>query len=226
MMVNASISSSSSPTLFIFLSNTLHISSCGENQKSSIINSYQVRKPSGKPKGELTFLYRFIEKVAGGFAAAPPVLPPVATKVEDDKPVTAFPANPMMAGPSSMYPPPPPVGYPPYPITEENAQYPPQPPLPGGYPRPPSGYGYPQPPPPSYGGYPQPPLPGYGYPQPPPPPPPGYGYPPQPVVQPPKKNKFGMGLGAGLLGGAIGGLLIGDMISDAGDCGFDGGFDF
>ncbi|CAI9765863.1 unnamed protein product [Fraxinus pennsylvanica] len=196
----------------------------GGDGKQQKFVSYQVRKPSGKPKGELTFSYRFNEKVAGGFAAAPPVLPPVATKVEDDKPVTAFPANPMMAGPSSMYPPPPPVGYPPYPTAGGNEQYPPQQPPPGGYPPPPPGYGYPQPPPPSYGGYPPPPPPGYGYPQ--PPPPPGYGYAPPVVQQPPKKNKFGMGLGAGLLGGAIGGLLIGDMISDAGDYGFDGGFDF
>ncbi|KAL2464049.1 Calcium-dependent lipid-binding (CaLB domain) family protein [Forsythia ovata] len=195
----------------------------GSDGKQQRFVSYQVRKPSGKPKGELTFAYKIGEKVAGGFASAPPVLTPGATKVYDDKPVTAFPANPMMEGPSSMYPPPPPGGYPPYPMAEGNAQYPPPPP-PGGYPPPPPGYGYPQPP--SYGGYPpQPPPPGYGYP---PPPPPGYGYAPPPVVQPqpPKKNKFGMGLGAGLLGGALGGLLIGDMISDGGDYGFDGGFDF
>ncbi|KHN26566.1 hypothetical protein glysoja_019805 [Glycine soja] len=84
----------------------------------------------------------------------------------------------------------------------------------------PYGTPYPPPPPPAAGyGYPQHQS-GYGYPQ-----QPGYGYPPQ--AQKPKKNKFGMGLGAGLLGGALGGMLIGDMVSDAADydAGYDAGFD-
>lgn len=213
------------------------------------IVSYQVKKPSGKPKGQLTFSYQFGEKTVGP-ASAPPYgsaypLAPQPGKVGTE-PVTAYPA-----GSSSAYPPqgayPPPAPYPaveggghypppapyhaaegsapypppaPYPAAEGSGQYPP----PAGYPPsggapPPAGYGY-QPPPQAYG-YPPPPPPGYGY-----PPQPGYGYPPPPVQKPPKKNKFGgMGLGAGLLGGAIGGLLIGDMISDASD--FDcGGFDF
>ncbi|KAK1318022.1 hypothetical protein QJS10_CPB04g00799 [Acorus calamus] len=89
-----------------------------------------------------------------------------------------------------------------------------------------SGAGYPT--------YPPPPQAGYGYPPPPPagypgyPPPAGYGgYP-----QPPRKNNFGIGLGAGLLGG----MLIGDVMSDASaydagydagayDAGYDAGFD-
>nr|GLL47841.1 protein SRC2-like [Ipomoea trifida] len=171
--------------------------------------NYQVKKPSGKPKGQLTFCYQFGEKSNGSapFAAV------AANKA--DEPVTAYPAfTPTFPGSSSVYSPgptPPPRNGP--------AAYPP----PGGYP--PAGYGYPPPPPAAYGsGYPHPPPPAYGY-----PPQPGYGYPP---VQPPKKNRFGLGLGAGLLGGALGGMLIGDAISDAGaydagyDDGFDAGFDF
>ncbi|KAM7488179.1 hypothetical protein LguiB_025663 [Lonicera macranthoides] len=168
---------------------------------------YQVRKPSGKAKGELNFSYKFGEKGK--------------TVAKSDEPVTAYPAGHPAAGSSSAYPPP-------YAATGSSGSYPPPssyPPQPGqGYPPPQPSYGYP-PPQPGYG-YPPPPQPGYGY-----PPQQGYGYPP---VQKPKKNKMGMGLGAGLLGGALGGLLIGDMISDAGSYdggyddggGFDGGFDF
>ncbi|KAL1806665.1 hypothetical protein ACET3Z_029733 [Daucus carota] len=187
----------------------------GSNKSVQFVR-YQVRKPSGKAKGELNFSYQFGEKVAASH------VPPQANHVtsKTDEPVTAYPAvAPMAAGTSSAYPPPvtaayPPVassGYPP-------AAYPPQ--QPGhGYPPQQPGYGYP------------PPQPGYGY----PPQQQGYGYPPQqgygygaPVQQPPKKNKFGGGgMGLGLLGGALGGLLIGDMISDVGsyDAGYDAGFD-
>ncbi|XVE82130.1 hypothetical protein DITRI_Ditri15bG0122200 [Diplodiscus trichospermus] len=169
--------------------------------------SYQVRKPSGRPEGTLSFSYRFGDKVSE----------PVKSEKSKggDQPVTAYPAPAHMAAGSSSAPYGGPGLYPP----------PPQP----------AGYGYPPPPPPvaaAYGGYPHqaPPPPGYGY----PPPPAGYGYPPPggygypPVQQPPKKNsKFGLGLGAGLLGGAVGGMLIGDMVSDAGayDAGYDAGFD-
>ncbi|KAL2229771.1 protein SRC2-like [Sesamum indicum] len=213
--------------------------------------SYQVRKPSGKPKGQLSFSYQFSEKTVGASAAPPhasaiPLAPPSGKA--DTEAVTAYPAGPSLAyPPPGAYPPlaPYPAGeggahYPPpapYPAAEGSGHYPPPAPYtkaegsghyppPGGYP--PAGGTYPPPPPGGYG-YPPPP-PGYGYPPPPPPgygypPQPGYGYPPQPPVQQAaKKNKFGMGLGAGLLGGAIGGLLVGDMISDAAD--FDGGFDF
>ncbi|KAL2530596.1 Calcium-dependent lipid-binding (CaLB domain) family protein [Forsythia ovata] len=170
--------------------------------------SYQVRKPNGQPKGQITFSYKFAEKVGGA-----------AAKI-DEEPVTAYPAM----GPSFAYPPPSLGVYPPFPVDQATGQYPPPvapgvypPPPPGEYP-PPPGYGYP--PPPSYGGYPPPPLPpGYGY-----SPQPGYGY-PGAQQRPQKKNNFGLGLGAGLLGGAMGGLLVGDVISDAGDFGFDGGFD-
>jgi len=193
--------------------------SAGDGKSMKFV-SYQVRKPSGKPKGEVSFSFKFswIEKVV-----VPEVSTAAAAKATNSssQPVTAYAAVPVV-GPSSVpyagpgsYPPPPP-GY--------------------EYPPPPPGYGYPPPPP--YGGYAPPPQPGYGYPPPPgygsqpaqggygyPPVQGGYGYPPQVQGQQPQKNKFGMGLGAGLLGGAIGGLLIGDMVSDAG---FDdgGGFDF
>ncbi|XP_058082332.1 uncharacterized protein LOC131230422 [Magnolia sinica] len=182
-------------------------SSKGEGPSRVHFVSYQVRKPSGKPKGVLNFSFKFGEKVSAPITAVPPT---AAAKVNE--PVTAYPAA---AGPSGY--PPPGAAYPP-----PAAAYPPPAaayPMQAGYgygghpPPPPAGYGYGYPPPPS----------GYGA-----PPPPGYGYPPQPMVAPPQqpKKKFGMGgmgLGAGLLGGALGGLLIGDMISDSN--GYDGGFD-
>ncbi|KAK3010488.1 hypothetical protein RJ639_012707 [Escallonia herrerae] len=180
----------------------------GEGQPLKFV-MYQVRKPSGKPKGVINFSYKFGEVFVGGKPAA---------KVPE--PVTAYPAPGPMAGTSSAYPPPqaymgqgpgpypPPAGYP-YPPPVAGYGYQPQPGY-GGYP--------PQQVPPGYGGYP----PQQGY-----PPQAGYGYPPvQQQQQAPKKNKFGLGLGAGLLGGALGGLLIGDMVSDGFDGGFDdGGFD-
>ncbi|KAJ6911835.1 protein SRC2-like [Populus alba x Populus x berolinensis] len=161
------------------------LDSAGDGKSMKFV-SYQVRKPSGKPKGEVSFSFKF-----SGISTA------AAAKATNSssQPVTAYAAVPVV-GPSSVpyagpgsYPPPPP-GY----------GYPPPPPY-GGYAPPPQpGYGYPPPP----GGYGYPPVQG------------GYGYPPQVQGQQPQKNKFGMGLGAGLLGGAIGGLLIGDMVSDAG----------
>ncbi|KAF7150521.1 hypothetical protein RHSIM_Rhsim02G0009700 [Rhododendron simsii] len=147
--------------------------------------TYQVRKPSGRPKGELNFSYKWGEKIVGAKIASAALPAMEVNKAQE--PVTAYPAQ---VGSSSAYPPPP-TGY---------AYQPP-----AGYPSASAaGYGYP--PPPQYGAYPQqPPPPGYGY----PPPQPGYGYPPvQQPQQPPKKNKMGLGLGAGLLGGALGGLLL------------------
>ncbi|XP_028783944.1 protein SRC2-like [Neltuma alba] len=167
--------------------------------KSAQFVSYQVRKPSGKPKGSLNFSYKFGEKVTAPVAA--PAGKAYPEGVSKGEPVMAYP--PSAAGSSSA-----------------PAYGAPYPPPHGAYPPPPpqyaAGYGYPPPPhqggyPPAYGGY--------------PPAQPGYGYPP--VQKPAKKNKFGMGLGAGLLGGALGGLLIGDMVSDAADydAGYDAGFD-
>ncbi|KAJ6725460.1 hypothetical protein OIU79_003770 [Salix purpurea] len=209
------------------------LDSAGDGKSMKFV-SYQVRKPSGKPKGEVSFSFKFseIEKVAVPEESA------AAAKATNSssQPVTAYADVPVVGSSSVPYAehPPVPPGY----------GYPPPPPY-GGYPPPPQpGYGYPPPPQPGYG-YPPPPQPGYGYPPPPQPgygypPPPGYGYqtaqggygypPPVQGKQPQKKSKFGMGLGAGLLGGAVGGLLIGDMVSDAAsyDAGFDGGggFDF
>lgn len=167
--------------------------------KSSQFVGYQVRKPSGKPKGSLNFSYKFGEKVA-----APATVASAPAAVSKDEPVMAYP--PPGVGSSSAAPA---LYAAPYP---KEHGYPPPPPTPQYA----AGYGYPPPQyqggyPPAYGGY--------------PPPQPGYGYPP--VQQPAKKNKFGMGLGAGLLGGALGGLLIGDMVSDASgyDAGYDAGFD-
>ncbi|KAL5541847.1 hypothetical protein UlMin_009557 [Ulmus minor] len=201
------------------------LDSAGDGKSFKFV-SYQVRKPSGKPKGELHFSYKFGDQVVGEAAA------PTINKAND--PVNAYPATTVAVEPSAplrprLYPslsreyatPPPPVagygGYPPppyggYPPQPPHSAYPPQPSH-GGYPPQPLGYGYPPPPPAP---------PGYGY-----PPAPGYGYPPPPVEQQPKKNnRFGMGLGAGLVGGMLGGLLIGDVVSDAAayDSGYDAGF--
>lgn len=193
--------------------------------------SYQIRKPSGKPKGQLTFSYQFSDKIISS----------VDAKV--DQPITACPAvNPApMVGSTSVYPPPPQQGptgpYPPPPAAYGYGGSGPTPPPPMAYPPQAAaggeygyGYGYPPQAAGPYGGYPPPPPQlQYGY-------PPqqggyGYGYPPVQQARPPKKNNnFGLGLGAGLLGGALGGMLIGDAISDAGgyDAGFGdvGGFDF
>ncbi|KAG8372954.1 hypothetical protein BUALT_Bualt12G0120800 [Buddleja alternifolia] len=128
--------------------------------------SYQVRKPSGKPKGQITFSYKFGEKPASD-----------AAEVCGESIVT-YP----VVDTSSVYPPTTLGGYPPppYPVVasaEGGGHYPPPP---GVYPPPPppAGYGYPPAPPPEYWYPPQPPPPEYGYP---PQPPPGYGYPPPSV---------------------------------------------
>ncbi|XP_057772264.1 protein SRC2-like [Salvia miltiorrhiza] len=90
--------------------------------------SYQVRKPSGKPKGQLTFSCKFSEKTAAA-SSAPPYPPAAAPAGKGD--FGTYTANP--AGTSSGYPPvgsyPPPAGYP---KTEGNGHYPPV----GSYPPP------------------------------------------------------------------------------------------
>ncbi|KAI4303193.1 hypothetical protein MLD38_038854 [Melastoma candidum] len=100
--------------------------------------TYQVRKPSGKPKGALYFSYKFGE----------------TEKIPYVDPAAAVAAVPVAypAGTSAAYPPPPPphpaYAYPaqPYPGNAYGG-YPPPPPQPGYvYPPPPqAGYGYPQP---------------------------------------------------------------------------------
>ncbi|KAB1214014.1 hypothetical protein CJ030_MR5G017277 [Morella rubra] len=167
------------------------LDSTGDGKSMQFVR-YQVTKPSGKPKGELYFSYKFSENVSSS--------EPLWQKTQAYEPVTAYPSAPVVE-PSAppydgLYPipdPPPPAGY----------SYAPPPPPP---PYQPYAYWYPPPPPPPGYGYPPPPPtpPGYGY-----PPPPGYAYPP--VQQPRKQNKFGMGLGAGVVGGLLGGLLLGDL---------------
>ncbi|CAJ2662128.1 unnamed protein product [Trifolium pratense] len=201
--------------------------------------SYQVRSSSGKAKGNLNLSYKLGEHVA-----APASLKSKKSEKHEavkgkQEPVMAYPPPGVAVGSSSVpygtpYPPPPQhggggggYGYPP--PAAAYGGYPPA--QSGGYPHAqgypptqPSGY------PPAQAGYGYPPQAGYGY----PPQQAGYGYPPQQQsgygysgAQKPKKNKFGMGLGAGLLGGALGGMLIGDMVSDAADydAGYDAGFD-
>ncbi|CAI8590093.1 unnamed protein product [Vicia faba] len=170
---------------------------------------YQVRTTSGKSKGTLNLSYKFGEHV-GAPAMKSEVKNEKVKGKHESEPVMAYPPPGVAAGSSSVpyagygYPPPQQAGYG-YPPQQQQQQ---------------PGYGYPPPQQPGYG-YPPQQQPGYGYP---PQQQPGYGY---PGAQKPKKNKFGMGLGAGLLGGALGGMLIGDMVSDAGayDAGYDDGFD-
>ncbi|CAJ1963427.1 unnamed protein product [Sphenostylis stenocarpa] len=166
--------------------------------------TYKVMKSAGKSKGSLNLSYKLAQNASARFAAK------AAAPKAETEPVMAYPPQPS-AGSSSV-----PYGtsHPPPQYAASGYGYPTQQPY-GGYPPAQPAYGYP--PQQAYGGYP--PQPGYGYPQ-----QPGYGY---PQAQKPKKNKFGMGLGAGLLGGALGGMLIGDMVSDAAayDAGFDAGFD-
>lgn len=126
--------------------------------------SYQVTKPSGKPKGQLNFSYQFTGKPTS--AAAP------AAAMAHEEFESAYP----VVSPISAYPPTPTGGYPPdlsYPMTAAASGA-----TPGEYP-PPPGYGYP------------PPLSSYYY-QPPPLLPPGYIYPPQPFyVYPPPQPCYG-----------------------------------
>ncbi|CAH9083419.1 unnamed protein product [Cuscuta epithymum] len=169
--------------------------------------SYQVRRPSGKQRGQITFSYQFSEKISGVHAAA-------AGNNKVDEPVTAYPAFTPAVGPSSAYsaaPAAPPPNWQPAPGAYQQA--------PGGYP--PPTYGYP--PPPAYGGYP-------------PQPHPGYGYPPVQQPARKNKFGLGLGAGllGGALGGMLIGDAISDAANyDAGyDAGFgdggfgDGGFDF
>ncbi|KAL8486259.1 hypothetical protein ACS0TY_023098 [Phlomoides rotata] len=105
--------------------------------------SYQVKKPNGKPKGQLTFSYRFRDKTA----AAEPPLPPV----EEPGSVSMI-AYPVVES-ISPCPAPVPGGYQPAGGLTPLEWLPP-----------PSWWGYPPPPPP----LPSPPVHGYVYPPPPP----------------------------------------------------------
>uniref|UniRef100_A0A7C9AP15 C2 domain-containing protein n=1 Tax=Opuntia streptacantha TaxID=393608 RepID=A0A7C9AP15_OPUST len=191
--------------------------------------TYQVRRSSGKPKGELKFSCKIVDMGqthtqsydygktstctgSSAYAAAAPVgYPPpsgAGSVYPPPGPSQGYPAPGTAA--AQPYPPPPAAGYPPQgpptavPYAAPSTAAPGYPPY-GAYPPPPHAGGYYPPP----GGYPAP-----------------GGY-PQQVQQPqkPKKNNFGMGLGAGLLGGAIGGLLLGEAVDDIYDSGYDAGFD-
>ncbi|XP_057962849.1 protein SRC2 [Malania oleifera] len=224
------------------------INNPGNDYKNSRVVSYQVRTPSGRAKGTLTFSYKLGDKIQA------PVPAPYPKKMGESLP--AYPAYPPPGSAMEAQAYPPPVGaHPAYPHPAMAAETPtpatkkveepvtayPAPagvkmayPPPGGYyaPPPPSGaappYGAP---PPAY-----PPQGPVGYYQ------PAYGYPPQQMgaagygyagaqQQQPRKKKGGKGkLGLGLGAGLLGGLLIGDMMSDASemgayDAGYDAGFD-
>ncbi|GKC00607.1 SRC2-like protein, partial [Tanacetum coccineum] len=149
----------------------------GFNGKVVQFVSYQVRKPSGKPKGELSFSYKFDDTLAQaapaypggayptGYAAAvnkpdePVTAYPASKPNKTDEPVTAYPkveehatAYPAVAvasGSGSVYPPP--AGYPGAPASGAPAPagYPVGTGAPTGYPAPPAGY------PGAQGGYPE-----------------------------------------------------------------------
>ncbi|VFQ79254.1 unnamed protein product [Cuscuta campestris] len=161
--------------------------------------SYQVIRPSGKVKGQLTFSYQFGEKVSRA-----------TTPHKADEPVTAYPAAfPPTAGPSSAYAPgptQPPPNWPP-----ASGAYPP--PAAAAYP--PPAYGYP--PPPAYGAYYPQPQPGYGFPA-----------VQQPAKKNKFGLGLGAGLLGGALGGMLIGDMVSDAAAyDAGyDNGFDAGDDF
>ncbi|KAI3687313.1 hypothetical protein L1987_81008 [Smallanthus sonchifolius] len=106
--------------------------------KSEQLVSYQVRTPSGKPKGDLKFSYKFGEKFVEAVQAYP---------APDGMAVGSSSGYQQRFGAGGGYYPPP-------------AGYAPQPQAGYAYPQQQPGYGYPPPPPP--GGYP--PQPGYGYP--------------------------------------------------------------
>ncbi|KAI3700884.1 hypothetical protein L2E82_45525 [Cichorium intybus] len=108
--------------------------------KTEQLASYQVRKPSGKPKGYLSLSYKFGEKFSG----------------KAEEPVTAYPpgtatgSSSAYAPPAGQYYPPPAAGYPPQTQAGYAYKHQQQP-----------GYGGYPPPPPVYVGCP--PQQGYGY---------------------------------------------------------------
>nr|GEX26988.1 hypothetical protein [Tanacetum cinerariifolium] len=127
----------------------------GFNGKVVQFVSYQVRKPSGKPKGELAFSYKFDDTLAQVAPAYPGGAYPMgyAPVNKPDEPVTAYPASkpnktdePVMAypkieehaasGSGSVYPPP--AGYPGAPASGAPTGYPP-PGAGGAYYPPPAG---------------------------------------------------------------------------------------
>ncbi|KAF7150020.1 hypothetical protein RHSIM_Rhsim02G0009600 [Rhododendron simsii] len=115
----------------------VHVPLIGPTEDGELLQSvtYQVRRPSGKLKGELNFSYKWGQIMASA-PAMEVNMPP--------EPVTVYPAQ---VGPSPISPAPspispaPPTGYS-YPPPQPGYSYPP--PQPGyAYPPPPPGYGYP-----------------------------------------------------------------------------------
>lgn len=117
-----------------------------DNGNSGKLITYQVRKPSGKIKGELNFSYKFSDKVIGvggvtnqvdvPVTAYPPSRPcPVQTAVADVNPAGGYPpaGYPPPVQPPAVYPAPPPYG----------GYWQTQVPVGQGYPQSVTGYGYP-----------------------------------------------------------------------------------
>ncbi|KAL1220164.1 SRC2-like protein [Cardamine amara subsp. amara] len=216
----------------------------GNGQGTMRFVTYQVRIPSGKGQGSLTFSYRFDSP---SFKPELPVSSPFnpnPINTPGDLPSTTYPPSsesglyPSLASigypPSSQplgysappyrydspYPEQPVTCYPP-PSPSNSNLYPPPPhhqyPPPHHQYPPPSGHSYHQvQPSQSFHGYaPSSPQNQYEYGY---PPPPRYGYGCPTTQAPRKENKsgIGLGLGAGLLGGVLGGLVIGDLVSDIG----------
>ncbi|WRX08655.1 hypothetical protein QQP08_001142 [Theobroma cacao] len=165
-----------------------HLSKMDVNSTKYV--TYPVKKPCGKPKGELNFLFRFGEKTLSAVTAYP------VGGIAMNYPPYPQPHN-------AAVPAYPPVGYPPVgfqqpvqegykPASAPPAGFPPMGPA-GSYPPPPAGY---------------------------PPVGPGYGYPPVVQPERRNENGDGLALGAAaLLGGLLGGILLGDMVADAAaDC--------
>ncbi|XVE77650.1 hypothetical protein DITRI_Ditri13aG0079500 [Diplodiscus trichospermus] len=159
---------------------------CAGNSNSTKYVTYPVKKPSGKPKGELNFLFRFGEKTPNAVPAYPVHVNTAMNPLYPPPHYAAVPAYP-------------PVGYPhvgfQQPVQEE---YKPAPQPPPGYP--PIGPGsYP----PAAAGYP-PAGPGFGY------------LPVVQPERKNNETGDGLTLdAAALVGGLLGGILLGDMVSDA-----------
>ncbi|EPS60709.1 hypothetical protein M569_14094 [Genlisea aurea] len=85
----------------------------GAQGKSSadgrVFVSYQVRKADGKPKGQISFCYRFSDKFAAWVSHAPATAYPVGSSSGYPPPTAG---NPPPAVYGYGYPPPPPMAYP------------------------------------------------------------------------------------------------------------------
>lgn len=170
----------------------------GGNGEEKLV-SYQVCRPSGRPKGVLNLSYKVIEP-SGSLSVPSTTVPaqnPVQHHVKGEEPVTAYPAIAPYPLPSGPYARGAPYGAPP-----------------GYHPYPPA-YPYPIA------------APAYGYGA--PPPQVGYGYRPAPAQKKSKFGAgLGMGILGGALGGMmLGDIMTDNLAYDAGyDARFDDGVDF